>query len=200
MGNKDQRIDDYIKKSADFARPVLIHLRKLIHTGCPKVEETIKWGMPFFDYKGPLCNLAAFKNHCSFGFWKAALLKDLPKMESSGEKGMGHLGKITSLKDLPDDKKILAWIKEAARLNDENIKVTEKLKKEKRKIEMPADFHNALLKDKTAAVNYEKFSPSHKYEYLEWITGAKTEVTRQKRIKTAIEWIREGKSREWRYM
>src|SRR4026207_417368 len=123
MGNKDKRVDDYIAKSADFAKPILNHIRQLVHTVCPQVEETIKWSFPNFDYKGVFCSMAAFKAHCSFGFWKAALMSDATKMKDNQKTAMGHMGKITSLKDLPPDKVLIAYIKEAAKLNDEGIKL-----------------------------------------------------------------------------
>ncbi len=199
MGNKDKRIDTYISKSAEFAKPILNHLRKLVHEACPDAQETIKWGMPFFDYKGPLCNLAAFKQHCAFGFWKMALMKDAVEMKGKNEYAMGHLGKITSLDDLPPNKKITAWIKEAAKLNDDGVKMPERKVKEKREIEMPESFKKALSKNKKATATYESFSPSHKYEYLEWITEARTEDTRNKRISTTIEWLTGEKSMHWKY-
>ena len=199
MGNKDKRIDDYIAKSADFAKPVLNHLRKLIHEACPDVEETMKWSMPFFDYKGPLCNLASFKQHCAFGFWKAALMKDAKQMKENNKGSMGVLGKLTSLQDLPPDTQIKSWIKEATKLNADGVKAPEKKVKEKKEIEMPESFKKALSKNKKASATYESFSPSHKYEYLEWITEAKTEDTRNKRIDTTMEWLTEGKSRHWKY-
>lgn len=199
MGKHDTRIDTYISKSAEFAKPILLHLRKLVHEACPDVVETIKWGMPFFDYKGPVCNMASFKQHCSFGFWKSALMKDASQLKNNNEQAMGHLGKITSVKDLPADKKIIAWIKEAQNLNVDEVKLPEKKKKEKKEIEMPAEFKNALNKNKKASATYDNFSPSHKYEYLEWITEAKTEDTKNKRINTTIELLAEGKSRHWKY-
>ena len=128
MGNKDKRVDVYISKSADFAKPILIHLRELVHTACPDTQETIKWSFPHFDYKGMLCSMAAFKEHCAFGFWKTALMKDAKEMMGKNEYAMGHLGKITSLADLPPDKKIIAWIKEAMKLNDDNVKLPERKK------------------------------------------------------------------------
>ena len=201
MGNKDKRVDAYISKSSEFAKPILNHLRKLVHEACPDAQETIKWGMPFFEYKGPLCNLAAFKQHCAFGFWKMALMKDAVEMKGKNEYAMGHLGKITSLDDLPPGKKIIAWIKEAAKLNDDKIKLPERKKSpEKKEIEIPGAFQKALDKNKKAAATFNNFSPSHKYEYLEWITEARTEETRDKRIATTIEWLTEGKLRNWKYM
>lgn len=199
MGSHDERIDAYMAKAGDFARPILAHLRTLVHKACPKVEETIKWGMPFFEYRGPLCNMASFKQHCSFGFWKGSLMKDADRLKSQNETAMGHLGKLTSMKDLPPDKQIIAWIKEAAKLNEDGVKAPERAKKEKRQIEIPDEMQKALVKNKKAASHFEKMSPSHRYEYLEWITEAKTDATKQKRIDTAIEWLTEGKSRNWKY-
>jgi uncharacterized protein YdeI (YjbR/CyaY-like superfamily) len=197
---KDKRIDAYILKSADFAKPVLNHLRSLVHSACPKVEETIKWGFPHFDYKGMMCSMAAFKQHCAFGFWKTALMKDAKEMISQNEYAMGHMGKIRSLKDLPPDKKITTWIKEAMKLNDDDVKLPERKKRDANKeIEIPGVLQKALDKNKTAATTFTSFSPSHKREYIEWITEAKTEETKNKRTATTIEWLKEGKSRNWKY-
>lgn len=202
MSRKDPRIDQIILKSADFAKPILEHLRALVHKACPDVEETIKWGMPHFDYKGSiLCGMAAFKQHCAFFFKKAELMKDPEKIfTATGESGMGHLGKITSLKDLPSSKVMIAYIKEAAKLNEEGIKLPPRPKKEAKEIEVPADLIKALNKVKEAKRTFEGFSYSHRKEYVEWITEAKTEATRQKRIDTTIEWLSEGKSKNWKYM
>jgi uncharacterized protein YdeI (YjbR/CyaY-like superfamily) len=202
MGKKEKAIDAYIAKSADFAKPVLNHLRELVHKTCPDVEEKMKWSFPHFDYKGEMmCSMAAFKQHCVFGFWKAALMKDPVLIENAkSEVSMGHLGKITSLKDLPADKKIVAWIKEAMNLNDEGIKLPAKAKStDKKELIVPDYFLKALNKNKKALKVFEEFSYSHKKEYLEWITDAKTDDTKNKRINLAIEMILEGKSRNWKY-
>jgi hypothetical protein len=126
----NKSVDAYIAKSAGFAIPILNHLRELIHTACPGVEEKIKWSMPFFDYKGEMmCNMASFKQHCAFGFWKGSIMKDpILRETAASETAMGHLGKITSLKDLPSDKKIISWVKEAMLLNDNGIKLPAKTK------------------------------------------------------------------------
>ncbi len=201
MAHKDKRIDDYISKSAEFAKPALNHLRQLVHEACPHVKETIKWGMPYFDYKGPLCHIASFKQHCAFGFWKWALMKDSKEMQHQNETAMGHLGKIKNLSDLPPDKKIISMIKEAAKLNDDDIKLPERKKAtDKKEIAMPDAFQKALNKNKKAATIFNNFSPSHRYEYLEWITGAKTEETKNKRITRTIEQLGESKSLNWKYM
>lgn len=202
MATKEKKIDAYIAKSADFAIPILNHIRELVHKTCPGTEEKIKWGMPFFDYKGEmLCHMAAFKQHAVMSFWKASLMKDPALMENAkSEVSMGHLGRLTSMKDLPADKKIIAWIKEAMALNDKGIKLPSKPKAaEKKELVVPDYFTKALSKNKKALQTFEAFAYSHKKEYLEWITGAKTEETRNKRIASAIEMIAEGKSRNWKY-
>jgi uncharacterized protein YdeI (YjbR/CyaY-like superfamily) len=198
---QDKRIDNYIAKSADFAKPILNHLRTLIHSACPQVEETIKWGFPHFDYKGMMCSMAAFKNHCAFNFWKATLMKDADVFTENNQSAMGHYGKISSLADLPSDKIILARIKEAMKLNDEGIKLPERKKSDKdTEVVVPDSLKKELVKNKNASANFNNFSPSQKREYTEWIAGAKTEETRNKRIATTIEWLEEGKPRNWKYM
>ena len=201
MAATDPRIDAYIAKSAPFARPILEHLRELIHKACPDVQETIKWGFPFFEYNGALCNTAAFKQHCSFGFWKAALLKDPEGILQVADKhSMGHLDKITSLKDLPADKILIAYIKQAAQLNKEGVKMPARTPSApKKELPAPAELVAALKKNKKAQAAFDAFPPSHRREYIEWITEAKTEETRQKRMATTLEWLMEGKSRNWKY-
>ena len=199
MGKKDKRVDAYIAKSAPFAQPILNHLRELVHKACPDAEETIKWGFPNFDYKGPFCNMAAFKEHCAFGFWKAALMKDADKLKDNQQNAMGHAGKIKSLSDLPSDKIMIGWIKEAVKLNDDGVKLPPRKKTEKKEPVIPEYFTKALNKNKKALKAFEVFSPSHKREYIEWITDAKTEETRNRRMETAFEWMSEGKGRNWKY-
>ena len=199
MAQKDKRVDEYIAKSADFAKPILHHLREMIHKGCPEVKETIKWSFASFDYKGPLCSIAAFKQHCAFGFWKAALMKDAEKMKDNQQNAMGHAGKIKSLADLPPDKILLGWIKEAVKLNDDGVKLPPRKKAAPQELIVPDYFISALKKKKNGLTAFEKFSPSHKREYVQWITEAKTDATRNKRMETAIEWITEGKGRNLQY-
>ena len=204
MGKKDPRVDAYIAKSADFAKPILKHLRSLVHKGCPDVQETIKWGFASFDYKGPFCSIAAFKQHAVFGFWKYKLLKDpkgfLQERSNKGGDAMGNLGRITSLNDLPPDRAILDFIKQAKELNDEGVKLPPRPKKQKAPLVIPLYFKNALKKNKKALASFGSFSPSHKREYVEWLAEAKTEETLTKRLETAVEWISAGKSRNWKYM
>ena len=202
MANKEKVIDNYIAKSASFAKPILNHIRQLVHKACPAVEEKMKWSFPHFDYKGEMmCSMAAFKQHAVFGFWKAALMKDPVLVENArSEVAMGHLGRLTSVKDLPADKKMLGWIKEAMQLTDKGIKLPAKAKAaDKKELVVPDYFEKALTKNKKAKLVFENFAWSHKKEYLEWITGAKTEETRNKRMATALAWLAEGKSRNWKY-
>lgn len=204
MAKKDKRIDAYIQASQPFARTILKHLRKLIHEACPEVEETIKWSMASFDYKGPFVSFAAFKEHCSFGFWKANLIEDkhgyLQPIANAGGEAMGNFGRITSLKDLPPDKVIIGYIKEAKRLNDEGVKLPPRKSAKRAQLEAPDYMLKAIQKNKKALAVYESFSASNQRDYIEWITEAKTEATRHKRLAQAIEWIAEGKPRNWKYM
>ena len=201
MPKKDPRIDTYIAKAAEFAKPILQHLRKLVHQGCPEVEETIKWKMPFFTYKGMLCNMAAFKGHCTFGFWKRVLIPGLNSLpEGLADDAMGQFGKITALSDLPGNKTLLGYIKTAARLNEAGIKLPAKPKpKGPRTIEVPDFLSSALRNNKKAKTTFEKFTYSHKKEYVEWLTEAKRPETREQRLATALAWMAEGKARNWRY-
>lgn len=203
MGTKDKRIDEYIAKSKPFAQPLLKHIRGLVHKACPDIEEAWKWSFPHFVYcGGTLCSMAAFKEHMAFGFWKASIMKDPNKiLETTGREAMGHFGRITNMKDLPSDKIMIAYIKEAARLNKEGIKVPSKPKpKVKTEIEVPDYFLKAVGKNKKAQKTFEAFSNSHKKEYVSWITEAKSEETKNSRLKTAVEWMAKGKPRMWKYI
>jgi len=204
MTKKDKRIDAYISAAAPFAKPILKHLRGLVHQGCPKVQETIKWGMPSFDYKGPFLSFASFKEHCVLGFWKAGLLEDtygyLQPIANKGGEAMGNFGRITSLHDLPSDNVILDYIKQAKQLNDKGIKNTARKTSSRKPLEAPAYMLTAIKKNKKAWTTFENFSPSNKRDYVEWITEAKTEATCNKRLTQAIEWMVEGKPRNWKYM
>jgi len=196
MPTIDPRVDEYIAKSAEFAQPILIHLREVIHAACPEVKETIKWSMPNFDYHGIMCNMAAFKQHCAFGFWKAELL--LADEDDKGKEAMGQFGRITSVKDLPSKKVLTAYVKKAMKLNEAGVKVA-KPKAAPRELVVPDYFIAALEANPAAYEVFNNFSTSAKREYCEWLTEAKTEATRDKRMAQAVEWIAEGKKRNWKY-
>ena len=199
MGKKDPRVDAYIGKSADFARPILSEIRSVVHDACPDVEETMKWSTPTFMYKGMLCGMAAFKKHCAFGFWHGEM-RTMLQSEKSDE-GAGHFGRLTSVDDLPSKATLMRLVKQAKKLNETMGKAPRKPASRKKRppMKMPPDLLAALAKNKKAHQTFTAFSPSHQREYVEWITEAKREETRQKRLQTAIEWLAEGKSRHWKY-
>lgn len=198
MATKDPRIDAYIARSAPFAKSILKHLRKVVHAGCPEVKETIKWSMPHFDYKGMMCGMAAFKAHCAFGFWKGDLVLGRDREEE--RPGMGTFGCIKSLADLPSEKTLIGYVKKAAALNDAGIKAPGRAAPKKRApIPVPDDFAAALKKNAKARQTFDGFPPSHRREYLEWITEAKREETRKERLTKSVKWLAEGKARNWKY-
>ena len=199
---KNLLVDQYIEASPDFAKPVMNHLRALVHQACAGVEEKIKWGFPHFDYKGVYVSIAAFKEHCALNFWKVKLMSDPHQLfGEKGERAMGNFGRIRSLDDLPSDEILLEYLHEARRLNDQGLKVTPKKPAEKEKTELavPADLQEAFALNLAAQVFFDKFSWSQRKEYIVWINEAKTEATREKRIATTVEWVAEGKTRNWKY-
>jgi uncharacterized protein YdeI (YjbR/CyaY-like superfamily) len=199
MGTTDPRIDEYIERSEEFARPILRHLRALVHRGCPEVEETIRWGFPHFAYHGLLCSMASFRRHCAFGFWKESLV--LEGATESSREAMGQFGRIASLQDLPDDEVLLGYLGRAAELNREGVRVQRGAAAAARaERETDEGFRTALAANPAAAANFEAFSPSARREYLEWVADARREDTRARRVTTAVEWIAEGKPRNWKYI
>ena len=201
--DQKQKIDDYIKKAQPFAQPILKHLREMIHKGCPGVVETMKWSMPFFVYRDEiLCNMSAFKAHCNFGFWGKEIGAVLREEKVVQENGMSAFGRITSVKDLPADKRMVGWIKQAAALIDGGqytSPMAGRGRTVKPAVVAPDEFAAALQKNKKAAAVFAAFSASCKREYVEWIADTKRAETRDKRIATAVEWIAEGKQRNWKY-
>jgi uncharacterized protein YdeI (YjbR/CyaY-like superfamily) len=205
------KVDAYIAKARPFAQPILTHLRALIHKACPDVEEEIKWSRPFFLHRSTiLCNVSAFKEHCSFGFWGAEIGKVLKEDGVVPDGGMGSLGRITGVKDLPPDKQLLSYIRQAAVFiekgqGDNRIVVARRaeahrvVKAPKAALEVPPEFTAALRRDRKATAAYAAFSPSCQREYIEWIADAKRPETRDRRIAQAVEWIAEGKQRNWKY-
>lgn len=202
----DSRIDLYIAKSRPFAQSLLNHLRELVHKACPGVVETIKWSRPFFEYKGVILgNMSAFKEHCSFGFWGeeiSAVLRDARVLKPDA---MGSLGRLTRIEDLPSNKQMLDLISRATAFIESGqytspIAARHKVVKAPAPaVEAPPEFTRALKANKKASAAFAAFSPSCKREYVEWIAEARRAETREKRITTAIDWISEGKQRNWKY-
>jgi uncharacterized protein YdeI (YjbR/CyaY-like superfamily) len=198
MGTRDPRVDAYIAKSPEFARPILAHIREVVHAAVPEAGEEMKWSAPAFTHKGILCIVAAFKQHCAINFWKGSLIVG---DDERGVMSAGQFGRITTLADLPPDDELAGYLREAKRLNDEGVKDPNREKKPAAKAELavPDDFAAALAANPAARATFDAFAPSKRKDYLEWITEAKTEATRKKRLDTSIEWLAEGKSRMWKY-
>lgn len=202
MGQRDPRFDAYIDKAQPFAKPILEHIRQLVHKACPDVRETIKWGHLFFEYKdGNLCMMAGFKQHCTFGFWLQKEMKDPADIlqEGANKEAHGQLGRLTTVTDLPSDRILNSYIKEAMSLIDSGVKMARPKAEPKAEAEMPDYLIAALKKDKAAKAGFEAFGPGARREYVQWLEEAKTEATRAKRLETALEWIAEGKTRNWKY-
>ncbi|MBB6371529.1 YdeI/OmpD-associated family protein [Chryseobacterium shigense] len=200
MEKHNTKVDEYIEKSPDFAKPILNYLREIIHEACPDAEEAIKWKFPAFMYKGKiLCSITSFKQYCSLGFWLHGEMKTLKEMETTAEESsMFSLGKLTKMEDLPSKVQLKNAIKEAMELTDMGVTM-KKAAPSKVETDIPDYFQAALNKNKTAWSVFEQKSPSFRKEYINWITEAKTEATRNKRMEQSLEWIAEGKSRNWKY-
>jgi len=195
-GSVDPRIDAYIERQADFAKPILRHIRVRVHAACPDVIETIKWSRPFFDYKGrPLAIMSGFKAHASFGFWRRDAL-------ATGQEGeaMGQFGRLTSVADLPNDDALDAMIRAAAALIDAGDGAVKREPKRARpETEVPSELAEALAGDAAAATTFESFPPGARRDYCDWIAEAKRPETRARRVADAIDMLREGKRRNWKY-
>jgi len=200
MGERIPEVDAYIAKQRPFAVPILEHLREVVHATCPGVTEVMKWGMPHFEYKGPFAGMAAFKAHATFGFWKESLLRRGGRpLGRSGEAAMGSFGRIASLRDLPPKRELVALLRRAMKLNDDGVRRPVRAARTPAAVRPPADFTAALRRNRRALATWDGLAPGHRREYVEWITEAKRAETRARRLATAIEWLAEGRRRNWRY-
>lgn len=201
MRSSDPGIDDYIAKSAPFAKPILKRIRELVHEGCPGVTETLKWGAPAFEHHGLLCGMASFKAHCRFGFWKQDLVAEhAPALKPTAAEIIRSCGHLATVKDLPSRTVMLKLIRVAARLNEDGTPVPRPRVETPKAVRAPSDLLAALRNNPDARAGYDALSPSHKREYIEWITEAKRNETRKRRVEDAIEWMAEGKIRNWKYV
>jgi len=197
MSKTDKRIDAYIAKAPLFAKPILTYIRSVVHEGAPECEETLKWGHPAFSQNGLLCGMLSFKEYCALHFWKGSLFIDALK----GDEGAAaQLGKLTSVNDLPPKAVFLSYVKRAVELNAAGTKLPRAAAKPKAPIRLPPDLRRAIDENAKARQTYDGFSPSHRREYVEWITESKQASTRSRRIAQAVEWMAEGKPRNWKYM
>jgi len=197
MGARDPRVDAYIQESGDFARPILAHIRTVVHEACPEAEETLKWGFPHFTYKGILCSMAAFKEHCTLNFWKGEAV--VGSKAASGE-AMGQFGRLTSVKDLPPKRALAGFVKKARALNEEGTPgPISRRTRSRGEAKLPQDLRSALEKDHKARATFEGFTPGQRREYVDWITEARRPETRARRLATTLEWLAQGKKRNWKY-
>lgn len=198
MATRDPRIDKYIDSSPAFAQPILTLLRAAVHAGCPSAVETMKWGRPHFMHHGLLCGMSAFKAHCAFGFWKGSLL--VPEGARSDKDGMGQFGRITRVADLPSRGAIVALVRAAAVLNEKGVPSPTRAKRVRRPPPRLPDYLKAALAANAKARNFfATLSTSGKREFIEWLAEAKRPETRAERLKTTVEWLADGKSRNWKY-
>jgi uncharacterized protein YdeI (YjbR/CyaY-like superfamily) len=194
--SRDPRIDAYIAKAAPFARPILEHIRQRVHATVPEVEETLKWSAPGFTLDGKiLLMMAAFKAHAAINFWRGQEIRG----EAASDGAMGQFGKLKSVDDLPPDAELDALIRKAAELAGSAPAARKTKQAQKPAAEMHPDFATALAKAPKAKATLDGFPPSAQRDYLEWISEAKQDATRAKRVATAVEWLSEGKRRHWRY-
>jgi uncharacterized protein YdeI (YjbR/CyaY-like superfamily) len=197
MGQRDPRIDAYIASSAEFARPILLHLREVVHAACPDCEETMKWSAPSFTYRGSiLCGMAAFKQHATLRLWQGAMV-----VGSDGrEDAMGQFDRLTGVPDLPGKRELGGYLRQAMKLIEDGVKrPANRDARPKAPVEVPDDLVAALKKNARALATFDAFPPSCRREYVEWITEAKREETRARRLEQAVEWMAEGKRRNWKY-
>jgi uncharacterized protein YdeI (YjbR/CyaY-like superfamily) len=203
---ESRQIDAYIANAPEFAQPILAHLRSLVHRASPEIEEAIKWRQPFFLHRGSmLCFMASFKQHCSFGFWSsemAAVMKQDGREGEDGAKGSrGAFGRITSIEDLPSNKEMVGYVKQAIALAgaaSDNPKLSE-IRAPKPEIAVPPELVSAMQEKPGATEAFATLSPSCRREYILWISEAKRAETKERRIQAAVQWITEGKSLNWKY-
>lgn len=192
----DNRITDFIDQAQPFAQPILDQIRVMVHAYCPNVEETIKWNFPCFMYNGKmLCFMASHKKHCSFGFWLTPIMKTI----QSNADGMGIMGKLTSVEQLPTETQFQAMIEEAMQLIEEG-KTNPKKVTDERELVLPEALENALMASDNCWNQFNAFTKSQRKDYIDWYKEAKTDATREKRLDTMLNWISEGKTRMWKYM
>lgn len=194
---RDPRIDAYIARQADFARPILTRLREAVNAACPECEEGLKWSMPAFLYKGQiLCQMAAFKAHATFGFWRG---KEVTGGTGKEREAMGSFGRIESVDDLPDEETLASLVRRAVAVADSGARAPAPPKHPKAEIEMPDDFRTALEANPKAAATLQGFPPSARRDYLQWVVESKRAETRAKRIAQSVAWLADGKRRHWKY-
>ena len=203
-GHRDPRVDAYIAKAPPFAVPVLEHIRAAMHAGCPELVETIKWSRPFFELDGRVfAGMSAFKAHCKLILWRRGSGMEAGT-DADGEADMGQFGRIESLADLPSAaalrKLVVATVKDVRAAREAVAEASPAPRRAARPApSVPDDFAAALRAQRAAKAFFDAFTPSQQHEYVDWIVEAKRDATRAARIAQAVEWIAEGKKRNWKY-
>ena len=205
MPTTDPRVDAYIAQAAPFAQPILAHLRATVHAAVPEVVEAMKWSRPHFLLDGRLlCGMSAFKAHCAFGFWANRDAAQSASGAADGE-AMGQFGRITQLSDLPGAARLKALVRDAAKASREppaaasGTAASSVRKPPRPALPVPDDLRAALDARAGATTVFAAFPPGQRREYIEWIVEAKRPETRAKRLAQAVEWIAEGRHRNWKY-
>ncbi|MFM1947563.1 MAG: hypothetical protein RL207_1846 [Bacteroidota bacterium] len=198
---QDSRVDAFIEKSADFARPILQEMRSIIQEAHPELEETWKWSFPNYTFNGKIiCSFSAFKNHCSFGFWLGAQMSDPHHiLEQVGKTAMGSLGKITTVSQLPERELLITYILHAIELSEKGVTVQKKSQAIDKPEQTSLDFPEFFLNAQKEGASFDRLSPSQRKEYVTWIFDSKTSETKNKRTKIMLENLRDGKSLHWKY-
>jgi uncharacterized protein YdeI (YjbR/CyaY-like superfamily) len=196
MGSSDPRIDAYIERQAEFAQTILHYVRAVVHEACPDCEETLKWSSPSYMYKGKiLAGMAAFKAHAVFGFWSGSLVLEADPEQKSA---MGQFGRLTSVDELPPRAMLIALTHKAMKLIDDGVKPPRD-KHKKPPFTVPQDLRAAIDALPAAKATFDAFPPSQQREYADWVADAKRDETRAKRLAQSVEWLAEGKRRNWKY-
>ena len=205
--DSEKKTDRYIKDAPEYARPIMEKIRKAVHKGCPQAEEAIKWGCPYFMYKGKLfCGMAAFKKHVGFGFWNSADMDDPEGLfeTGTGKKASMCNARFHSAKELPTQKVLVDYVKQSKKLTDAEVAKSKAIKKKtvKKKVVVPkppADLTKAFRSNKTAKTYFDSLAPSHRRDFLQWILDAKRETTKEKRIEETIKLLKAEKTLHWKY-
>jgi uncharacterized protein YdeI (YjbR/CyaY-like superfamily) len=200
---RNPAVDAYIARSAPFARPILKRIRALVHKASPKIEETIKWGVPHFEHRGIVGGMAAFKQHVAFGFWRERLIRQkLGRVAErmfprDAERGMGGR-KIRALSELPPAAVVERAVRAAVTLNEAGVKPARARKRKPLPIPPPY-LREALQKNARARATFAGLTPGQQREYIDWLLDAMRDATRERRLAQAIGWLAEGKQRYWKY-
>lgn len=190
-----EKISQYIESADVKKKEILQRLRDFLNRDDFGLTEDWKWHAPNFNSNGMVCWLAFFKSHVGLNFFKGSLIEDLHGLYDNASMDKGN--RIIKYKTINEINENLLeyYIYEAIKHNKEGAKITSK----KVEIEVPKDLAKALEKDIMAKDFFTNLAPGYKRDYIDWIISAKQEKTRLKRLETTLEWLGQGKKKNWRY-